>query len=513
MRRDRVATRILLILSAVHVAAAAPAIIRQRSVEVTKDVTAALEKRAKSDDESSHPLPRMDNILTPTSGTLPSQDDTSPAPGDPELHSDPPAELGTPQFHDDLPPMPGAPPSQYDTSSALEDPQLHDDDSPPWWPHTDWRPPEEMLHGGSSGTAEIPPPHDDLSWQHANWHPLEETLQGEPSVVPQWHEDPWWQDLDWASPVSPGSPATPGETLYEGSPGRSPTTSGTPQLQNDSPSESGTSQSHDEELGYLNRWGNDFGVMDGASSWSDSDSEASMPVDSPPALGAPQVHDDPHPASGTPQLHDHGSEELGYLNRWGNDFGAMDGASSSSVPDAPMPVDSPSALGTPQGHDDPPPASGSSQLHDDGLKEFDSSYRWHNDFRVKEGVPSSSDFDSDAPPLDLETPPLLDSETPPLHSETPLPLHSETPPSLDSETPPSLDSETPPPLESEALSSAPETHTFFNDALKQKLKVYAGVGAVAGFFVGSALGVDKLIRHHSHGSYVSAFFHPSLINI
>jgi hypothetical protein len=290
MRRDRVATRILLILSVVHVATAAPAIlpaiIRQRSVEVTKDVTAALEKRKNSDDESSHPLPRMDNDLPSTSGTLPSQDDTSPAPGDPELHSDPPAELGTPQLRLDQPPMPGAPPSQDDTSSASEDPELHrlHGDQPPGWQHTNWRPPGEMLKGESSGTAEIPPLHDDLSWEHANWHPLEETLQGESSVVPpprddqrwnshlnDWHsfwhmlgadgtlsamseptpltDDQWGQHGDLASPeealydgtwspMSEPAPfiddqweqhvnlAAPGETLYQGSPGMSSTTSG-----------------------------------------------------------------------------------------------------------------------------------------------------------------------------------------------------------------------------------------------------------------------------------------------
>ena len=80
---------------------------------------------------------------------------------------------------------------------------------------------------------------------------------------------------------------------------------------------------------------------------------------------------------------------------------------------------------------DPLPASRTPQLHDDALEEFDSSYRW--DFRVIEGASSSSDFDSG----------------------------------------------TPPPLESEALPSAPETHTVFNDALRQKLKllkVYAVVG-------------------------------------
>ena len=83
---------------------------------------------------------------------------------------------------------------------------------------------------------------------------------------------------------------------------------------------------------------------------------------------------------------------------------------------------------------------------------------------------------------------------------------------VDSETP-LLHSETPQPLESEAPPSAPETHTFFNDALKQKLKVSAGVVAVAGVSAGLAFGVDKLIKDHSHKSYVSAFFHPSLTNI
>ena len=84
---------------------------------------------------------------------------------------------------------------------------------------------------------------------------------------------------------------------------------------------------------------------------------------------------------------------------------------------------------------------------------------------------------------------------------------------MHSETPPTLEAEAPQPLESEALPSDPETHTFLNDALKQKLKIYAGVGAVAGVSLGVALGVDRLIKDHSHGSYVYVFFHPSLTNI
>jgi hypothetical protein len=154
--------------------------------------------------------PQLHIDQPPTSGTPQLQDDLPPMPGAPPLQDDPLPASGTPQLHNDQPPTPGAPPSQDDTSSASEDPQLHDDPSP-WWQHTNWRPPEEMLQGESSGTAEIPPLHDDLSWQHANWHPLEETLQGESSVdPPQLHEDPRWQHLDWASP------AASAETVYEG---------------------------------------------------------------------------------------------------------------------------------------------------------------------------------------------------------------------------------------------------------------------------------------------------------
>jgi len=55
-------------------------------------------------------------------------------------------------------------------------------------------------------------------------------------------------------------------------------------------------------------------------------------------------------------------------------------------------------------------------------------------------------------------------------------------------------------MESEAPSSAPETHSLFNDAMKQKLKIYGVVGAVAGVSVGLAFGIKKLINDHSHGS-------------
>ena len=240
MRRDKAVTRILLILSVVHAAASAPAIIRQRSLDVTKDVTPALEKRANSNDESSHASPQMDNNLPTTSGTVLSHDDPPPVPGDPQLHSDPSPELGTPQLnidqpptsgtpqlHDGLPltpgaapsqenqlpasgtpqmhngepPTPEAPTSQGDMSSVSKGPQVHYDPSP-WQQHNNLHPPGEMLHGESSVVPQsdndpgCPMHHPDCQWrpspwqqQYANLHRPGVMLQGEPSGVS--HDDPW----------------------------------------------------------------------------------------------------------------------------------------------------------------------------------------------------------------------------------------------------------------------------------------------------------------------------------
>ena len=49
--------------------------------------------------------------------------------------------------------------------------------------------------------------------------------------------------------------------------------------------------------------------------------------------------------------------------------------------------------------------------------------------------------------------------------------------------------------------------------MKQQLKGLAGFGALAGVSVGLVYGVNKLIGHHSHGAYVSAFFPPSPADI
>jgi len=362
MCRDKAVTRILLILSVVRAAAAAPAIIRQRSLEVTKDVTPTSEKRANADDESSHPFQQMDNNLPSTSGALPSRDDTSPE----DLHSWP-SEVPQLQPANELPRDSSRQGDWAAVPPPHDDPWRHmpPDDSPEDPPLPNQQAnlvsPEEMVYDGStwSITSEPPPVLDD---------------------------NHWWQLANLASF---------GETVNVGSPVTSSTTS---------------------EASYWGQQLQNGWHHDGPISSSDSHSEGSMPVDSPPASpGSPQVHGDPLPASGSPQM-----------------------------------------------HDNPPAASGNPQLHDDWLEGFDSSSRSNSDFPIIGGSSSPSAFGSE----DL------------------IPV----------------DSEAPQPLESEASPSAPETHTFFNDALKKKLKVIAGVGAVAGVLAGGAFGVKKLIKGHSHGS-------------
>ena len=51
----------------------------------------------------------------------------------------------------------------------------------------------------------------------------------------------------------------------------------------------------------------------------------------------------------------------------------------------------------------------------------------------------------------------------------------------------------------------PETDKFFNDALKQKIKVFGGLGAALGVSAGLVYGLHKLIKGPSQ-AYVSARF-------
>ena len=137
MHRDKTAARIILILSVVHVAVAAPAVVRQRSLDVAKNVTPALEKRGNSEDKSSvdlNPVPQIHSNPPPpqdeqslTSGASPSQDHAPPAPEDP-VHNDPLAGSG-------------------DTAQPHDYPFR-------WWEHSSWRPTGQTEQGESSSQFE-----------------------------------------------------------------------------------------------------------------------------------------------------------------------------------------------------------------------------------------------------------------------------------------------------------------------------------------------------------------------
>jgi hypothetical protein len=135
MRRDKAAVRILLILSVVHAAVAAPAIVSERSLDVAEEGTPASEKRGNSDGDTPkdlYPVPQMNTNLPTTSGA-PS--------GDLQVHNGPPAR-------------------------PEEPPQWQAD-----WQHNDWRPTGEIVQGESSSKLEsggptvlgLPPKHEYLS--------------------------------------------------------------------------------------------------------------------------------------------------------------------------------------------------------------------------------------------------------------------------------------------------------------------------------------------------------------
>jgi hypothetical protein len=88
MHREKTVARIVLVLSIVHGALAAPAVVRQRHLDVAEDVTATPEKR-NLDDESWGTLQMRDN-LPGTSGNPQSPKDSTTS------------TLETPQVHDDL---------------------------------------------------------------------------------------------------------------------------------------------------------------------------------------------------------------------------------------------------------------------------------------------------------------------------------------------------------------------------------------------------------------------------
>ena len=178
MRRDKTAARIILILSVVHVAVAAPPTVLQCSLDVDEDVTPTLEKRGNPVGDTSqdlYPVPQMDNELPTTSST--------------------------PQLHNDQPQISEPPPSQDNTSE--DDLQFHNDPSgseypqlqSPWSQHRDSGPTGETVQGESSAHLESWEPvhvYDDMSESGMSDHELLTDFPGTPSSPPMnWGSSSW----------------------------------------------------------------------------------------------------------------------------------------------------------------------------------------------------------------------------------------------------------------------------------------------------------------------------------
>ena len=95
--------------------------------------------------------------------------------------------------------------------------------------------------------------------------------------------------------------------------------------------------------------------------------------------------------------------------------------------------------------------------------------------------------------------PESESESGSEHELEPGSSHHSTPPQSPPPPPP------PHPDELAAAATNPETDTFFNGALKQKIKVFGGLGAALGVSAGLVYGLHKLIKGPSQ-AYVSARF-------
>jgi hypothetical protein len=206
MHRDKTVARIIIIiLSVIHVAAAAPVIVSQRSQEADEDVTPVQENRGNPGDtpQDLYPVPQMDNEPPTTSGIPPSQD--------------PSPELVTPQLYNDPTPTSGAPPSQDETSPAPGDPPYNHNDPPAGSndPKMQNDPPSvSEAHNDLPPTSEILPVHDDLPVQPGS---------GKLNRVWQWLNDDSgesWSHVDSEVPLWPDSgsklpPSKPPSRLFK----------------------------------------------------------------------------------------------------------------------------------------------------------------------------------------------------------------------------------------------------------------------------------------------------------
>ena len=155
----------------------------------------------------------------------------------------------------------------------------------------------------------------------------------------------------------------------------------------------------------------------------------------------------------------------------------------------------------------------SGSLHQDATPDLQPSGLLHQD--VTPDVEPSGSLHQDATP-DLQPSSLLHQDVTP-DFESSGSLHQDAAPDLQ---PSGLlhqdaipDSQPSGPLNQDSVPGSPLHDTFFNDALKKKLTIYAGLGTVVvGVPVGLTIGAHKLIKDtHSHGAYVSPLFPPSSV--
>jgi hypothetical protein len=139
------------------------------------------------------------------------------------------------------------------------------------------------------------------------------------------------------------------------------------------------------------------------------------------------------------------------------------------------------------------PSSGS--MHQDAMPDLQPSGSLHQD-AMPDLQPPSGSLHQDAAPDSQPFGSFLQDAIPPSSS-----IHNDVVPDLQ----PSGS------LHQDSVPGSPLHDTFFNDALKKKLKIYAGLGVIVAVPVGLTIGVQELIKNtRSHGAYVSLLFLPLL---
>jgi hypothetical protein len=250
MRRDKTVARILFILSVVHVAVAAPAVVSRRFLDEAEGLTPALEKRVNSNgewslDSYSLLLPGSMVSINPDPGS-----DSKESANSPELasgssrYSKEPMDfksdrhflasdgLGEPQYSTKL--RPGSSSMHYDRAPVSAVPATQDKSAP-----ESSTPPTHDDLPPDSGTS---PTHDDSLPVSATL-PTLDSFPPEPSTPPT-HDDDLPPDSgtlpthDDSLPVSTTSPTHDGF----------PPESATLPTHDDSPPDSGTLPTHDDSL-------------------------------------------------------------------------------------------------------------------------------------------------------------------------------------------------------------------------------------------------------------------------